>query len=331
MCSMKHVIHSGMAKDVTLLDEAYGNDFALADRIAKVRAINIQQDLEHHGYVSFSGGKDSAAISRFIDEALPDNHIPRVFFNTGVEMIETVRYVKRMAQKDSRIVIVPPAVNLRNMLEKNGYPFKSKLHAGTVARYQRSGMTLSVRKYLGEIEEGYNRPIPHWLRCPDNMRYQFTPQFTLKVSPKCCQRLKKEPGKKWGKEHDRQIVMLGLHVDEGGVRSLNYHKLGRTCIYETPGQTKFSPFMSCSSKFVDWYVQTRGVELSPLYYPPYNAERTGCRGCPFNIRLKQDLYAMAQYYPADFKAACALWKPVYLEYIKLGRLPKGDMFLDYGY
>lgn len=123
---MKHVIHSDMAKDVTLLDEVYGNDFALADRIAKVRAVNEQQDLEHHGYVSFNGGKGSAAISQLIDEALPDNHIPRVFFNTGVEMIETVRYVKRMAQKDGRIVIVPPAVNLHKMLESEGYPFKSK-------------------------------------------------------------------------------------------------------------------------------------------------------------------------------------------------------------
>ena len=56
------------------------NDFLLQDRIAKIKSINEQYDLEHNAYVSFSGGKDSTVLHYLIDEALPGNKIPRVFF-----------------------------------------------------------------------------------------------------------------------------------------------------------------------------------------------------------------------------------------------------------
>lgn len=319
-------------RGVEYLDKVYDNAFALNDRIAKIKSMQEQHDLEKHGYVSFSGGKDSAVVSALLDEALPGNRIPRVFFNTGMEMRETVRYVKSMAEQDDRIVIVPPSMNIREMLERDGYPVKSKLHSQHVSRYQRRGMALlCVRKYLGEIEPKYNKPVPPWLRCPDNMRYQFTPDFTLKVSSKCCNNLKKKPGAKWSKEHDRKVVILGLRVEEGGVRSTNYIRNGATCVVFTPHQTKFSPLMPCSEEFVNWYVKRCGVRLSKLYSPPFSASRTGCRGCPYNAELKKDLMKMSLIYPADFKAACLTWRPVYEEYIKIGRLPKSDMFFDYGY
>lgn len=61
------------------------NEFMLADRIAKIKSMDEQYDLENNSYISFSGGKDSTVLSHLIDEALPNNKIPRVFFNTGIE------------------------------------------------------------------------------------------------------------------------------------------------------------------------------------------------------------------------------------------------------
>lgn len=63
-------------------------DFDLADRIQKIKSINNLYNLEKNAFISFSGGKDSTVLSKVIDLALPDNNIPRVFFNTGIEQIE---------------------------------------------------------------------------------------------------------------------------------------------------------------------------------------------------------------------------------------------------
>ena len=104
-------------------------EFILQDRIAKIQAINEQYDLEHNAYISFSGGKDSTILHYLIDMALPNNKIPRLFLNTGIEYKHIREYVKRMAEIDNRIVIYNSNINIKNMLTEYGYPFKSKQHA----------------------------------------------------------------------------------------------------------------------------------------------------------------------------------------------------------
>ena len=71
------------------------NEFLLADRIAKIKSINELYDLENNAYISFSGGKDSTVLSHLVDEALPNNKIPRVFINTGIEYKLLVAFVER--------------------------------------------------------------------------------------------------------------------------------------------------------------------------------------------------------------------------------------------
>ena len=71
------------------------NEFLLADRIQKIKSINELYDLENNAYISFSGGKDSTVLSHLIDEALPNNRIPRVYFNTGIEYKAIVNFVER--------------------------------------------------------------------------------------------------------------------------------------------------------------------------------------------------------------------------------------------
>ena len=71
------------------------NEFILADRIQKIKSINELYDLENKAYISFSGGKDSTVLSRLIDEALPNNKIPRLYLNTGIEYLMVVSFVER--------------------------------------------------------------------------------------------------------------------------------------------------------------------------------------------------------------------------------------------
>ena len=101
-------------------------EFLLQDRITKIRSINEQYDLLSNSYLSFSGGKDSTVLHYLLDLALPDNRIPRVFLNTGIEYNKVTEFVKEMASKDDRFVLISPSQNIQEMLKEYGYPFKSK-------------------------------------------------------------------------------------------------------------------------------------------------------------------------------------------------------------
>jgi len=63
------------------------NELLLIDRIEAIKTANKKYDLEHNAYLSFSGGKDSTVLHYLLDMALPNNKIPRVFINTGIEYI----------------------------------------------------------------------------------------------------------------------------------------------------------------------------------------------------------------------------------------------------
>ena len=75
------------------------NEFLLSDRIAKIKSMNELYDLENNAYISFSGGKDSTVLSHLIDEALPNNKIPRVYLNTGIEYKSVVAFVERERER----------------------------------------------------------------------------------------------------------------------------------------------------------------------------------------------------------------------------------------
>ena len=162
-------------------------EFYLADRLTKIRSLNKLYSLEHNAFISFSGGKDSCVLSKLVDLALPDNKIPRVFFNTGIEYKAILQFVKDKAKEDSRIVVYNSSVNIRTMLETKGYPFKSKEFAQKMCTYQHSGYCKTVTDYLGTTGNKAKT-----FQCPDKLKSCFTPDFTLKVSDKCCKELKKK-------------------------------------------------------------------------------------------------------------------------------------------
>lgn len=64
-------------------------------------------------------------------------------------------------------------------------------------------------------------------------------------------------------------------------------------------------------------IYIRNIKLCKLYYPPFNFERTGCKGCPFNLHLNKDLFVMKSLLPAEEKQCEDIWKPVYEEYRRL--------------
>lgn len=275
----------------------------------------IRKTIEKYGeenfYISFSGGKDSTVLHHLIDEAIPGNKIPRVFINTGIEYEFIRKYVIDLKQKDDRFVIFNSNVNITKMLHDKGYPFKSKEHSCKLSMFQKKGTeTKSVSKYINEKSFG----------CPDILKYQFTDEFDLKISDRCCYELKKHPIQRYEKETGRNISILGLRMGEGGQRA-NHE--GCTVFDRNHSLKKFKPLNPCSDEFIEWYLHKRNIKLCSLYSPPYNFKRTGCKGCPYAIDLQDQLEVMEKYFPNERKQCELIWKPVYQEYRRIGyRLKK---------
>lgn len=315
-------------------------EFLLFDRIEKIKSINEQYDLENNAYISFSGGKDSTILHYLIDLALPNNHIPRVFINTGIEYLDIVKFVKELAKDDDRFVLLTPTQPIKQMLEENGYPFKSKQHSHNVAIYQRNRElinkysnhtisfiedmpkgTKSVLKYINGIrfnKNGEKNDLSNF-SCPNVLKYQFSDDFNLKLSDICCQKLKKNPIKRWEKENGKNIVLTGMRKEEGGNRT------NLSCIVTNKQYkvVKFHPLVVLNNEWEDWFIAKQNIKLCKLYYPPYNFKRTGCKGCPFSLDLQKQLDVMEIHLPNEKEQCERIWKPVYDEYRRLNYRLRG--------
>lgn len=291
------------------------NELLLIDRLGVIRD-TINSYGEENFFLSFSGGKDSTVLHHLLDMALPGNKIPRVFINTGIEYFAIVEFVKELAKEDERIVIVKPSKNIKEVLDKYGYPFKNKEHAKKVyEHWQRNGeLTNYIRNYVYGIDG------PTKYSYPEVLKYQFLEKPTIKISHLCCNKLKKDPAKKWMKENNKTTTITGIRAEEGGAR------IHSGCILtDKKGKLKkFNPLIKVNEQWINWFIDQYKIELCSLYYEPYNFERTGCKGCPFALGLQEQLETMEKYLPAERKQCEYIWEPVYAEYRRLGYRLKKD-------
>lgn len=295
------------------------NELLEIDRIEKIRSINKLYDLEKNAYLSFSGGKDSTVLHYLLDLALPGNKIPRLFINTGIEYEYIVDFVKQLEQKDSRIQIVNSGVNIKKMLEIEGYPFKSKEHSLKVGEWQKGSIAKS-NIYYKEMS-GKSR-----YACPKKLLYQYERNFKLRLSDKCCYRLKKDISHLWEKENNKNILLTGMLKEEGGQRS------SINCIVTDKKNNlkKFHPLAVVTKSFENWFIETHNIKLCKLYYPPFNFERTGCKGCPYSLDLQEQLDIMGKYLPEEKRQCERIWKPVYDEYRRINfRLKNQTTIFDF--
>lgn len=290
------------------------NELLLIDRIGVIKD-TIEKYGEDKCYLSFSGGKDSTVLHYLIDIAMPGNKVKRVFANTGMDYKHIVEFVKEMARNDDRFIILKPKVPIKKMLENDGYPFKSKHHSEMVAIYQRNNESSSALKYRdGEYNFNSNK-------CPNILKYQFTNGYNkLKISDKCCYNVKEKPLREYEQENNMKVCIVGIMREEGGRRE------SAKCFVKYPkGMYHFHPLAVATKEWEDWLIEKYDIKLCELYYPPYNFDRTGCVGCPYNIKLQKYLETLGKLLPNERKRAEVIWKPVYEEYRRLGyRLKKHE-------
>lgn len=283
------------------------NEFLLQDRLQKIKQI-INQYGEENFYISFSGGKDSTVLSALVDMAIPGNKIPRVYANTGIELNMIRDFVFDMSKTDDRIVVIKPSVPIKTMLEKEGYPFKSKIHSKCVNLYQSDPAKNMWKGYTGQRPEFW-----HTTTCPKKLMYQFTEENKLRISDNCCVKMKEHPLIKWAKDNERNIAIIGIMKEEGGRRAQS------TCLKFSGKKLKrFQPLVPITKEWENWFIKEYDVSICDIYKEPYNFDRTGCKGCPFNIHLQKELDVLEKYFPAERKQCEIIWRPVYSEYRRIG-------------
>lgn len=290
------------------------NELLLQDRLQKIQQV-VNKYGEENFYMSFSGGRDSTVMHYLFDIALPNNKIPRVYANTGIELNMIRDFVVEMQKTDNRIVIIKPTVPIKKMLEEEGYPVKNKIHAKCVHLYQTDRDKNMWKGYTGQRPESW-----HTRQCPKILMYQFTDENKLKISDMCCVRMKEEPLINWSKQNNRSIPIIGIMKEEGGRRTR------ATCLAFSGKKLKaFQPLVPITKDWEDWFIQEYNIKVCDIYNPPYNFIRTGCKGCPFAINVQQELDTLEKYFPSERKQCEYIWKPVYDEYRRIGyRLRKED-------
>lgn len=291
------------------------NELLLVDRLDVIRKVNDKYDLETNAYISFSGGKDSTILHYLIDMALPNNHIPRVFINTGIEYDLIKEFVQELAKNDNRIIILNSGVNIKQMLEKVGYPFKSKEHSMVVDYFNKGYNSLFIQKYLRKTD--YNGTFV----CPKKLLYQFEERGKYHYSNLCCYELKKKPILKWQKDNNKTITLTGMRKEEGGNRS---NIKGCILTNKNGNIVKFHPLLVVNEDFENWFISKFNIKLCRLYYEPFNFNRTGCKGCPFALDLQDELTIMELYLPNEKKQCEIIWGKVYEEYRRLNYRLKKD-------
>ena len=278
-------------------------EFILNDRIAKLQSINEKYDLLNNSYIAFSGGKDSVVLHYLIDIIFPNNKIPRVFANTGIEYSLMVKFVKEMKLSDDRIIILNQTRNIPQTLREYGFPFKSKEHSLRVEQFNKGHFPNYIKRYID-----YNET--KCFKCPKILLYQFEEIGKYNYSNKCCYKLKKDLSYKWQIENKYKIVITGMRQEEGGNRA------NISCISDKG--SKINPLAVISDEWENEFIKHNNIQLCDLYYPPYNFKRTGCKGCPFNRYIQNDLETLFKFLPNEYKQCLHLWKPVYDEYIRIG-------------
>jgi 3'-phosphoadenosine 5'-phosphosulfate sulfotransferase (PAPS reductase)/FAD synthetase len=125
--------------------------------------------------------------------------------------------------------------------------------------------------------------------------------------------MKEEPLQTWSKEKNIPYTITGIMREEGGRR------MKSTCLaFSGKKLKKFQPMVAITKEWEEWFIDKFNIQICDIYKSPYNFERTGCKGCPFNRNLQEGLDTLEKYFPNERKQCEIIWKPVYEEYRRIG-------------
>ena len=271
---------------------------------AKIRLseVRIREWLEHWDgkcYVAFSGGKDSTVLLDLVWSIDPT--IPAVFVDTGLEYPEIREFVKGYGD---RVVWLKPKMRFDKVIEKYGYPVISKNQAhyieqvrSLIKRNLQNSATYILRifgiKKNGEESSSHSRISKKWLPLIDS---------PFKISPKCCDIMKKEPLNSYAKAEKRTPI-IGIMATEGASRNKTIQQKG--CNVYDKNKPKSRPISFWTEQDILKYIREKYIKIADIYgdirhgvltfqeeqedgsYRLLGEQRTGCMFCMFGVHMEK--------------------------------------------
>ena len=216
-------------------------------------------------YLAYSGGRDSHFLYWFIKNILSDHALKIVSVNTQMEHKEI-----RERMQDNADVVLFPIMKHKEIKEKFGSPCFTKQQDEYIDRYQKGNRSYNTMKFI----LGTEKTMFKMSKKPKELLLK---KKLHKISNKCCDKLKKEPMKKYEKEHHVKPI-LGLRQTEGimrnKIKSCN-HKNGT-----------FTPIFNLSDEMLEAIEHKYNIPVPKVY--DY-ISRTGCMGCPYGRNIETEL------------------------------------------
>lgn len=213
-------------------------------------------------YISFSGGLDSTALLHIARDLYPD--MRAMFLNTGLEYPEITTFVKSFDNVD----IVHPKMPFHKVVEKFGYPVISKEQSQFIYQWRntKSDKLRDIR-WNGRGSGSGSKISEKWKTVAKDAPF--------KISHMCCDKLKKEPAKKYEKSTGRHPI-IGNMSGESSLRKQGNHVCN---IYDVK-RPNSRPIIKWVKQDILDYVREYEVEYCSVYDSPY-IDRTGCLFCLF--------------------------------------------------
>lgn len=287
---------------------------------AQHRIEELWNETDGKCYVSFSGGKDSTvllALIKMCEEVytIPENGIPAVFSNTGIELGVTVDFVKWVKENwYPNVQMIRPLKSFDQVLKEYGKPIKSKMKSKDLQQYhygKRSDALLLLLLHgkcgTGKFSEKH--------KIGDKDIHMLHNDFPIKASNKCCDWMKKKPFERFAVDNAFVGGLQGIRVAEGGARDFAAKTRlmhgGKLCTWVKHGVIQKAPIIDWSNEDVEEFIEKYNVPLSEAY-TNYGFDRTGCMACPYARHVDKDLEYLYYHEPNRYKAAMHWLKDVYI-------------------
>ena len=273
----------------------------------------INNDMYKKISVAISGGADSDVMLDICYKCDNNKKIDYVWCDTGLEYEATKKHLKLLEEKYGIEIkryraLKPIPITCREY----GEPFLSKRASEYISRLQSHNFDFSDGKFEDLYKKYPNCKIALKWWCNANgegssfniSRNKWLREFmianppTFKISNKCCTYAKKDVMKKYIKENDIDLHLVGVRKAEGGLRATAY----KSCFDDNvDGHDNYRPLFWYTDKDKAEYEETCDIVHSECY-TKYGLRRTGCAGCPFGREFEQELKIIEEYEPKLFKA-----------------------------
>lgn len=110
------------------------------------------------------------------------------------------------------------------------------------------------------------------------------------------------------KKNNIEVSINGMRVAEGGARAFALKSCFTT---DKKGKVKLTPIYDWNNEVAEEFIKQYNVELSDAY-TIYRMRRTGCVGCPYALKVLEELDILREYEPMSYQKAMLFFRDSYI-------------------